>query len=692
MRIKSWFPIVMVLAIVWSLGANLPVHAAPITIDFETPNLGVNSRQMINPYTDVGSGVKFMAEGGGFGDEVVGLVKNNATSACADPADTDQKLGTGRNNGAPGANIGLAGFAIRATFPTPLAPPVTVSAEFQTLAGQPIRIRLFDATNTEVGNATDTANPADGTCGFPGDPRARKSLSAASATHPVAYAILDMGTATGGFVFVIDNFKFEGGPDTNFPSGPADDVTQSLGSFRVLVAPAFRPLMAGYPGYDATTGRLQSPNLYDPHTVIGRSAVIGEGDATDAGGTPVGTAGTIVRDGSFGLVPVGFEGLADTHEVHTEVRSLNMTSWNCVHIPGVAVHAGINAPGRPISPGEVESLGGTDFPAKSFFNVFAEIDLPAMAGFPGGTLYNTAPLLVSNTDLTSFPPHVVYVHVNANAVPLVFRDTRPGRWKAGDLFGWLVLAGHATGFNCNDQAAFTEVVNRQPEMKPIPVEIDNFPFSLAEITLLKGDQQTETVRLHGPTVISVTIDPATGKTQETSRDGLDQVQTEMTQLELTGDSSFGPITVRLDKSRPTKGLIRETNNITKGVLDLPPFAPEGSADSFFDVFLEMEVNTPGAGARIFHTAGPIRMQTTITHKPPAPGETYQNPFTQRACGLAGRERQTGWHPVSARDPYAEPADRTRSFRQHRCVDHVGGAYRQFRSREPQRPHGGRCLL
>jgi V8-like Glu-specific endopeptidase len=196
--------IVVMAVLVGLLGARFtstppagPVEAAGAFIDFETPSLGDDARAVINPYSD--SGVTFTAEGG-----VVGLVKNNATSACVEPADANQKLGT-----APvgSASIGLGSFAIRATFDAILQPPVNVSAEFQTGADVPIRIRLFDAANNEVGSARGVANPPDGTCGLPGGPRARTSLTAAS-EEPVKYAILDVDTATGGRVFVIDNFNF----------------------------------------------------------------------------------------------------------------------------------------------------------------------------------------------------------------------------------------------------------------------------------------------------------------------------------------------------------------------------------------------------------------------------------------------------------------------------------------------------
>jgi hypothetical protein len=175
---------------------------AMTTIDFETPSLGASGSAIINPY--VADGVTFTAVSAGFGDEIVGLVKNSATSACADPADANQKLGSGRSS-FPNGSIGFGIFAIRADFPPPPVVTDVVSVEFQLLSGQGIRLRLFNAGGTEVGSATDVSGPPDGTCGNPGGPRARTTLVAV-ASEPAAYAIMDV--LTPGPVLVIDNFSF----------------------------------------------------------------------------------------------------------------------------------------------------------------------------------------------------------------------------------------------------------------------------------------------------------------------------------------------------------------------------------------------------------------------------------------------------------------------------------------------------
>jgi hypothetical protein len=255
-----------------------------------------------------------------------------------------------------------------------------------------------------------------------------------------------------------------------FPA-KGDDVTQTLGQFTIVINPAFQPLMAGYPGYNGGTMTLTSPVLYDPATIIGRSSAVHDGDAADVGGIAVGTAGTIIGEGSLTVMPGGL-GPAGTREVHTEIRMMNMTGG------GSAVRAGTAAADQPISPGEVESWSGpaglppADFPAKSFFDVFVDVDLPAggTAGFPGATLYNGLPLLVMNTNLTHFPPEVVYIHGMSTAVPIYFRTGNPPMWNAGDIFGILTLAGHGVVGTNSVGNATAQLLAALAATQPAPVE------------------------------------------------------------------------------------------------------------------------------------------------------------------------------------------------------------------------------
>lgn len=260
-------------------------------------------------------------------------------------------------------------------------------------------------------------------------------------------------------------------PDTTsgpFP-GQGDDVAPSLGTFTIFVESTFQPLLVGYPGYDSATGALTSPTLFDPTTIIGRSNPHLHGSAPDTGGTPVGTAGVIVADSNFAVMPPGFQGPPGTREVHTHIADFNIAALGGL----VMVRAGASAPGRPNSFGEVESLSGAsgdpnlDFPAQSFFDVFVEVDLPPLGGFPGGILFNNEPLLVINNNLLEFPPHVVYIHGQTAAVPVYFLNDDPGNaWLAGDLFGWLSLAGHGMNYSNTpqDEQEFLNIMRFQPSM------------------------------------------------------------------------------------------------------------------------------------------------------------------------------------------------------------------------------------
>ena len=66
-----------------------------------------------------------------------------------------------------------------------------------------------------------------------------------------------------------------------------------------------------------------------------------------------------------------------------------------------------------------------------------------------------------------------------------------------------------------------------------------------------------------------------------------------------------------DESNMSLGQIEEQANITRGMLDIPPFASAGKADSFFDLFVNIQVND-----QVLHPAQQLHMVSVITHKPP----------------------------------------------------------------------------
>ncbi len=261
-----------------------------------------------------------------------------------------------------------------------------------------------------------------------------------------------------------------------FPT-QGDDVTTSLGSFRVNIAPNFQALFANCPAYNATTNVLQSPTLFDSATLIGRSSPILDGSTgsnSDVGGVFVGTANTVIGENM--LIPPPHFGLgANTREVHTEMRSLHMTGMGAAVRAGVWYNSpnGTSSPPARISPGEVESNSGpngapaNDFPASSYFDIFVQVEMPACGGFPGATLYNLMPLIVKNPSISTFPPKAVYLHDTSTVVPILFLNgdtASPPRWNKDDILGYFLLAGHGAGStnSSTDISSFNNFMGGQP--------------------------------------------------------------------------------------------------------------------------------------------------------------------------------------------------------------------------------------
>ena len=165
-----------------------------------------------------------------------------------------------------------------------------------------------------------------------------------------------------------------------------------------------------------------------------------------------------------------------------------------------------------------------------------------------------------------------------------------------------------------------------PSLKTVvpKIEIDELPDITARVQI-STPNLTETVDLTG----SATIEVRMGALADTDGDGLEQVQTELVQLDLTGTSTeFGPITINLrdpalDPGERSTGQIEELENTAPGVLDLPPFAP-GEATSYFDVFFELHKVVNGVPITI-HNKVPLVPTGIITYKPCWWGDIYEGP-------------------------------------------------------------------
>jgi hypothetical protein len=182
------------------------------------------------------------------------------------------------------------------------------------------------------------------------------------------------------------------------------------------------------------------------------------------------------------------------------------------------------------------------------------------------------------------------------------------------------------------------------------VEVDSFPISFARVDV-SGAVSELGLALRGPTMVHVALD----QIGDGNGDGREEVPTEMTQLDLSGLScNLGPVFVRLrppDKhpNQRSVGEIIETANTQAGRLDLPPFAPAGSADSFFDIFFEIEIPSVGM---VLHNDVPKRMSSLIHHKPPEEGATYEDPVAiplldeyEHPTGIMIRAKHTPVPPI-----------------------------------------------
>ncbi|MHA2278319.1 MAG: hypothetical protein ACXAC2_21270, partial [Candidatus Kariarchaeaceae archaeon] len=151
--------------------------------------------------------------------------------------------------------------------------------------------------------------------------------------------------------------------------------------------------------------------------------------------------------------------------------------------------------------------------------------------------------------------------------------------------------------------------------EPPFLEIDKFSTSTGFVTIVDPDGNQFIVDLSGPTEVHVAIDPNTG--QDPVPDlPFDRVDTEIVMMDLVGLSpQLGDVKVRINPSAPRSlGAITETDNPNEGFLDLPPFNPASPpANSFFDVFVEIEIVEPGI---VLHNGEPLHLETQIVSKPP----------------------------------------------------------------------------
>jgi hypothetical protein len=202
----------------------------------------------------------------------------------------------------------------------------------------------------------------------------------------------------------------------------------------------------GYlPGWtDNGGGQYRSPLLYDSSAIVGNSDPILQGSNAETNGVAVGTANTNVSSGSL-TYPGAFTNTAGAREEFLQVVNLNMSAQS----NGVSLLMGSSAPKQSKATlGEIQSLSNTanptnDFPAQSFFDVFAEIDLPI--GNDTAQLTNSSPLMYYGNNVSSVGPLYPLNPFVPTAVPLYFAgDFTPLGAFSGDQLGTYTILSYGT--------------------------------------------------------------------------------------------------------------------------------------------------------------------------------------------------------------------------------------------------------
>lgn len=279
-------------------------------------------------------------------------------------------------------------------------------------------------------------------------------------------------------------------------------------------------------------------------------------------------------------------------EVQTEMMELNFSGYDSYFGP---VLMRLNA--NITSMGEMEertdyNTGILDVPpffkdgvVDSFFDISFEIEML------GQVRYSQVPLRWIGT-LWHKPAGPLTIYENLMQVYLV---------DAG---------GNPTGFMIG-----------LTQYRPNPfIEVDLFDTSIASIELETPEGERHSVELIGTSTINVFFEKDfEGSADDDDYDSLDEVVTELVQLDLSGTiPKIGDVHLGLDTRMPTLGQIEEDADDKTGRLDIPPFVSCGTAQSYFYANFEIEID----GIPMYPERAP-RWQTVVKEKPVAPGDTYE---------------------------------------------------------------------
>jgi hypothetical protein len=353
-----------------------------------------------------------------------------------------------------------------------------------------------------------------------------------------------------------------------FPVAETDEQTFSIGVVQLVVDPSFAFLFAPaptyafyYPGYAGpSSGIMTGPVMYDGNTIIGESV----GHLRSATVFPVAVGLTNVYPGNttysnilgyadYAFIPPPFAGAPSGYDqIFTQIKQMNLIGYletngaPCSDPrvptirkdptggqgggPQVTVKAGPGGMGigasLPMNRRSIglvqQTTGAGDFPAQSFFNVYVEVNLPRVSftmsdtEFPpgGAVLYNDVndPLLIENLSITNLPPQATYVHGQSTAVPVRFKYSHPPYWAAGDVLGYLTLAGHGVFTNVVTATAPCAAATAPGGLLDLTLGPVGSPIPPPPVPWLRPTNTFPTPNAGYDSVVNTVVDSATGNT------------------------------------------------------------------------------------------------------------------------------------------------------------------------------------
>jgi len=142
------------------------------------------------------------------------------------------------------------------------------------------------------------------------------------------------------------------------------------------------------------------------------------------------------------------------------------------------------------------------------------------------------------------------------------------------------------------------------ELTRATVEIE---YTFDNVAALPAAGELERIELEGPTRVTRS-DP-----QDKDGDGRAEVVTEIVEMELKGTASFGPLTVRVNPDKSSTGMVEQQ----EPGKDFP-------ADSFFDVFVQVELPSSGGDNVVLAlNEQPLRLEAELSDLPPGEGDEYR---------------------------------------------------------------------